>query len=447
MRVLLVSIGTAGDLLPFIALGRALLGRGHEVTVLGNGYFRAVAAQEGLDFVAVCSAEEHLKRTRQRNRWDVRRSFREGGRNLLEDMPRVYEAVAAHHVPGETVVAAAGMMFGARIAQEKLGLPLATIHLYPMCFRSIHDPNGWPWWVPLPLRRAVFALIERGIDRSFGAEINAFRSRLGLAPVARVLSRWWNSPQMVLGLFPEWLSPPQPDWPAHTELTGFPLYDTLQPFTAAWELDAFLAAGEPPLVFSHSSAVLDAHRFFAASVTVAQALGRRAVLLTPHGEQVPQPLPPGVCHFPYVPHHRLLPRAAALIHHGGIGTAFQALAAGIPQLIVPAFLDQPDNGRRLTRLGVAETVRPGDYCPRQVSRKLERLLRSEAVAASCRDYAARCRRSNAVDNVCVALERLFFEENFRGPEVRPVRVSTPAEKVVSERSSPVGAETRSGGLS
>src|SRR6202043_740936 len=79
MRVLLVSIGTAGDLLPFIALGKALRGRGHHVTVLGNGYFREVAEKEALDFVPVCSADEHLKRTRQRGNWDLRRSFTEGG--------------------------------------------------------------------------------------------------------------------------------------------------------------------------------------------------------------------------------------------------------------------------------------------------------------------------------------------------------------------------------
>jgi rhamnosyltransferase subunit B len=393
MRVLLVSIGTAGDLLPFI--------------VLGNGYFRDVAERESLNFVPVCSAEEHVQRARQRDSWDLRRSLTEGGRNLLEDMPRTYEAIAAHYVPGETVVAAAGLMFGARIAQEKLGLPLATVHLYPLCFRSVHDRMVWPRWAPLLLRRVLFRLIERKIDRSFGVEINAFRSTLGLRPASRVLSAWWNSPQRVLGLFPDWLSPPQPDWPANTLLTGFPCYDALQPFTAARDLDEFLAAGEPPLVFSHSSALFDTHQFFADSVTIARTLGRRAVLLTPHAEQVPRPLPAEVRHYAFVPHSRLLPRAAALVHHGGIGTAFQALAAGIPQLIVPVFLDQPDNGRRLTRLGVAETVRPGCYRPQEVSRKLDALLRSAEVATRCREYAARCHTAHATEKACLALEELF----------------------------------------
>lgn len=425
MRVLLVTIGTAGDLLPFIALGKALRARGHHVIVLGNGYFQEVAEKEALDFVPVCSAAEHIQRAHQRNHWDLRRSFTEGGRNLLEDMPRTYEAVAAHYIPGETVVAAAGLMFGARIAQEKLGLPLATVHLYPLCFRSAHDRVVWPRWLPLVLRRALFRLIDREIDRRFGVEINAFRSRLGLLPASRILSAWWNSPQQVLGFFPDWLSPPQPDWPANTLLTGFPFYDTLQPFTAGDDLDDFLAAGEAPLVFSHSSAVLDTHIFFEDSLTVAQTLGRRAVLLTPHVEQVPRPLPAGVRHYAFVPHSRLLPRAAALVHHGGIGSAFQALVAGIPQLIVPVFLDQPDNGRRLTQLGVAAAVRRGCYRPREVSRKLDALLRSAEVAARCREYGVRCRETNAAEMACLALEELFASES--SPPLRGGLLSTDPE--------------------
>jgi UDP:flavonoid glycosyltransferase YjiC (YdhE family) len=320
-------------------------------------------------------------------------------------MPRAYEAV--HYVAGETVVAAAGMMFGARIAQEKLGVPLATVHLYPLAFRSAHDKVTWPRWAPLALRQTLSWALERAIDRQFGAAINAFRARLGLPPAARMLSRWWNSPQLVLGLFPDWLSAPLPDWPANTVLTGFPLYDDPRPFSGERRLDEFLGAGGPPLVFSHSSAVLDARHFFSASIAVAQSLGCRAVLLTPHAEQVPQMLPAGVCHIPFVPHDRLLPRAAALIHHGGIGTAFRTLAAGIPQLIVPIFLDQPDNGRRFTQLGVAAAVGAGTYRPSEVSRKLDHLLCSDAVLERCREYAQRCREANAAATACVALEELF----------------------------------------
>lgn len=405
MHALLVTLGTAGDLVPLIAMGKGLRERGHEVTILGNGYYREMGLREGLAFVDLCSADEHVKRTQQRSRWSRLRAAREGSKNLLEDLPRVYDAVTAHYRPGETVVAAAGLMFGARIAQEKHGLPLATLHLYPRCFRSLDDRMFWPWWLPRRLRRLWYQLGDRLIDRHLGRAINAFRVALALPPVSSLL-RWWNSPQLVLGLFPEWLSPPQRDWPANTVLTGFMQYDALQPFTEEHALEEYLSAGEPPLVFSHSSAVADARAFFTASTGVAVRLRRRAILLTPRVEQVPQPLPPNIRHFKFVPHSRLLPRAAALIHHGGINTACQALAAGIPQFIVPVFLDQPDNGRRLSQLGVADTVRPSAYRPRLVTRKLQRLLDSAGVAERCRFFASRLREENAVEKACDALERL-----------------------------------------
>jgi rhamnosyltransferase subunit B len=403
MHALLVSTGTAGNMLPFIGFGAALRERGHDVTVIGSGAGIEAVRQEGLGHVDLDGREAGRDLPAPDATGAGSRAFlRSLGPHAVRHMRRAYQLIAERYVPGETVVVSPGWLFGARIAQEKLGVPLATVHLYPLAFRSAHDKVTWPRWAPLALRRALFWALDRAIDRHFGAAINAFRSRLGLPPASRVLSRWWNSPQLVLGLFPDWLSAPLPDWPANTVLTGFPLYDDPRPFGGERELDGFLAAGGPPLVFSHSSAVLDARRFFTASIAVAQSLGCRAVLLTPHGEQVPRPLPIGVRHFPFVPHSRLLPHAVALVHHGGICTAFQALAAGVPQLIVPTFLDQPDNGRRFTQLGVAATVGTGTYRPREVSRKLDHLLGSDAVVDRCREYARRCREANAAEKACVA---------------------------------------------
>jgi UDP:flavonoid glycosyltransferase YjiC (YdhE family) len=93
-------------------------------------------------------------------------------------------------------------------------------------------------------------------------------------------------------------------------------------------------------------------------VDACRRLGRRGLLLSRYRDQLPADLPPGVRHFDYVPLSRVLPRAAALVSHGGIGTLSQALAAGIPQLIMPLGFDQFDNAARLGRLGVAATLTP-----------------------------------------------------------------------------------------
>src|SRR6202030_1934782 len=130
----------------------------------------------------------------------------------------------------------------------------------------------------------------------------------------------------------------------------------------------------------------DARDYFASSVEVAQALGRRAVLLTAHPRQLPASLPPGIRHFGFVPLSTLLPRAAAVVHHGGMGTLGQALAAGVPQLTVPMILDQFDNSRRLLRLGVSANVRSAAYRSASITRLLRNLLESPQVAERCRHY-------------------------------------------------------------
>ena len=95
-------------------------------------------------------------------------------------------------------------------------------------------------------------------------------------------------------------------------------------------------------------------------------------------------------HRSYIPLGTLLPRAAALIHHGGIGTTAQGLAAGVPQLVMPMSHDQPDNAARLRHLGVGAALSPPRFTDTRVAQALDRLLRSETVRARCRDLAARC---------------------------------------------------------
>src|SRR5262249_23103027 len=150
---------------------------------------------------------------------------------------------------GRTIVVAPGTAFGARIAQEKLGVPLVTFHLQPAILRSVYDSPcyGFPDVIgrlPRWGRRAVAALVDKFlIDRMLAPEINAFRAELGLPPVRRIFY-WANSPQLVLGLFPDWFAAPQPDWPLNTRLTGFPRYDETNVRPCPPDVEGFLASGE-----------------------------------------------------------------------------------------------------------------------------------------------------------------------------------------------------------
>jgi UDP:flavonoid glycosyltransferase YjiC (YdhE family) len=225
------------------------------------------------------------------------------------------------------------------------------------------------------------------------------------------MRHWIYGPQLILGFFPAWFGPPQPDWPPGVRLVGFPLYDEgdATPMPAA--LDEFVASGAPPIVFTPGSANVHARPFFEAAAGACARLRRRGVLLTRFPEQIPPVLPEGVRHFAYAPFSRLLPRAAALVHHGGIGTAAQGMAAGVPQLVMPLSHDQYDNAARMVRLGVARTLTPARFRAPAVASALGRLLDSSAVAASCRDVADRVHNdAGALERACDAIETFARRE-------------------------------------
>jgi UDP:flavonoid glycosyltransferase YjiC (YdhE family) len=413
MHVLLIPIGSAGDVYPFVGLGLTLRARGHRVTLITSAYFESLAQRLGLDFVPLGTIENFEDVLVHPDAWHPLRSFHLVAHwGMLETLPLIYENIASRYVSGQTVVAAGSLALGARVAQDKLGVPVATVHLQPVIFRSLFQSprlpgNPVPAWTPAWYKRAMYWLGDTLVlDRVVTPRLNAFRAEQGLPPVRRVFHRWIHSPRCVLGLFPEWFFPLQPDWPPHTHLTGFPLYDAIDAEPLTDEIRAFLDAGEPPVVFTPGSAMRQAQTFFAESVSACRILGRRGLLLTRFAEQVPDPLPPNVRHFAFAPFSQLLPRCAALVHHGGIGTSSQALAAGIPQVVMPMAHDQPDNAERMRRLGVARWLRPRAFRGSAVAKLLEELLGSGEVAVKCKEVASRFHQVDARSEACRVIEEL-----------------------------------------
>jgi UDP:flavonoid glycosyltransferase YjiC (YdhE family) len=405
---LLAPFVAAGDVHPLLGLGIVLRQRGHQVTVATNDQFAPLVAQLGLEFVSTGTVDEYLAITRDPNLARPLNAVRVGfARSVIPLTHRLYQIIEHWYQPGQSVVAAAGLALGARVAQEKLGVPLATIHLQPASFRSLDQGSKLPFlvlpdWFPRRVKAAVYRALDRGADRNLLA-VNQFRAALGLPPAERMLSVWWNSPRRVLGLFPDWYAAPQPDWPPQAVFTGFPLFDGGLDAALPDGLEAFLAEGEPPIVFSQGSLMRYAAPYFRASIEACRRLNRRGILLTPFAEQLPHTLPATIRHYGYVPLSWLLVRAAALVHHGGIGTTALALAAGIPQLLVPRMHDHPDNARRLERLGVGAKVRPGNYRASSVAAALGRLLSDAEVQRRLQDLSARIcpqsARARAADEI------------------------------------------------
>ena len=271
-------------------------------------------------------------------------------------------------------------------------------------------------WMPRLLLQRFWDGADRYVlDPAVGRPINKLRAELGLTvPVSKVLDAWWHAPQRVIALWPEWFAPPPPDWPRQAVYCGFPLYDERDTADVPAELEPFLASGEAPIAFTPGSAMMFGQRFFRAAVEACQRLGMRGLLLSRSAHHIPADLPPGVRYVPFAPFSRILPRCRALVHHGGIGTLSQALAAGVPQLVMPMAHDQWDNAARLKRLGVGASLLPRFFTGRRLAAKLRNLLLgpgARATTARCQALAAQIHEGEALERACDLLERLAESPN------------------------------------
>jgi UDP:flavonoid glycosyltransferase YjiC (YdhE family) len=157
-------------------------------------------------------------------------------------------------------------------------------------------------------------------------------------------------------------------------------------------------------VFTPGSANVFGGDFFEAAADACRRLGRRGLLLTRFPEQVPAALPDGVRHVDFVPFRWLLKRSALLVHHGGIGSMSQALAAGVPQVIMPMGFDQCDNAARVERLGVGRSLVPKRFRGPALAEMIRGLLDDSAVAGRCRDVAARLADADSLEQACDEIE-------------------------------------------
>jgi rhamnosyltransferase subunit B len=412
-RFLLTALGSYGDVHPMVGLGTALAARGHGVTLITNPYFEDVVTGAGLEFVPLGSRDDYVRLSQHRDLWHPIRGPKLVLTYASARMVRpLYERLVAHYVPGETVFCAHGIDLASRVVGEKLGAPVASVIFAPGILWSVYDSPRLKGallgpWVPQWLKRAQFWASDMlFLQPLLGPELNRLRRELGLAPVRRIFGQWLFSSDLVLGLFPDWFGARQPDWPPHTRVVGFPLWDSAADRPLPTEVREFLAAGAPPVAFSPGSANREAHSFFEAAVEACDRLGCRGILLTKYDHQLPASLPDSVRHFGFVPLSKLLPQTTALVHHGGIGSCAQGLAAGVPHVVQPMSYDQFDNSRRLVRLGVAAEIPVRRFDGRAVADELALLLDSPTVATRCRELAAHCDGPAALKVACGALEQL-----------------------------------------
>lgn len=390
-RILLMPHGTMGDVLPFVWLGRQLKQRGHEVCMLWVDAYREVASRAGLEYVSIHDGGEFQRMSRQTALWDAERSMREGHTFADRCTAMSMAAYAAEVEPHGRPDLLIGPMISlaARLLREKHGIPFVSVNIQPAPFLSAHDlPAGLPWGrllerLPVFLRKWLLAAASRDFQPM--PVLRQCCLEAGVKPPRSLRKDWYHSPDGVLALFPPWFGKPQPDWPPNTFQWDFPLEDLAAETSLPPDLDLFLQAPGEKLLFTLGSAgggSAHAASFFATAVDCATQLRCKAVLVGADRSSLPSSLPPSVHAADYVPYSQLLTRIDAAVHAGGIGTTAQCLAAGVPQVVASLAFDQPDNARRVARIGAGFGLPAPSFTPGNAMPLLQRCLRDPSIRAS-----------------------------------------------------------------
>jgi len=397
--IVLATLGSLGDLHPFMALGLALQSRGARPIIASAEEYRDKVIAAGLEFHAVRPSFADIER-------DVGMSRAELTRRIVERIDVLFRRVVLPYargayddvlplVAGSAGVVTSTLSFGARYAAEKLHKPSMTAVLQPMMFASAYDPpkaSRSDWLHELfqllgvgPTAAAI-RIAKFGVGRLL-TPLQALRHELGLPPSrANPMFEGQFSPDGTLALYSRVLGDVQPDFPDSTLITGFASFDSEDGRAAGLEagLAAWLERGPAPIVFTLGSVIVhDPGAFFEQSLAAARALKLRALLLVGEAGLAAQPArsTPDVFVCAYAPHSLVFPRAAAVVHQAGIGTLANALKSGRPQLIVPFYADQIDNAARAERLGLARVLNPRRYTAARAAAALAALLGTPAVRA------------------------------------------------------------------
>lgn len=417
MRVYITTVGSHGDVNPFIAVGRALAARGHEVEFFVQPYFEPMVRGAGLTYRPMgqfLDLKSIADNPQMMGAWT-------GSAHILKDFifPHIPEAVrtleGAIDRARPDLVLTHHICMGPAWVCAREGIPWAVACLTPLMWTNPEDLGVYMPLVPDTPRpwmmRLQHWLLRIGSRRQYDPGLNAARRELGFPQAEGLFVRDLREGFVNLGLWSPHFRGPFPGDPENGRICGFPVYDRAGEHEhAPDEIERFLEEcdrrNDPPVVFTlGSTAVHVAGHFYEAAAGACRLTGRRGLLLTGRPEYAPTHLPSAVRAFNYAPHSAVMPRGAASVHHGGVGTTAQGLRSGRPTVIVPFAHDQFDNAARTVRLGVSATVKRNDISAESLAEALRRVLDHPSVALRAAKLGRAISAEDGAEAAATELER------------------------------------------
>ena len=402
MRIVIPTIGSRGDVQPFIALAQGLGQAGHSVTIATHPLMRSLVESHGVLFAPIGPDIDLARRVAA-----IRHGARNSGMGLIQGMrfgfdilERSHDDIMVQCRQADLVIVPTAVASGKNEA-ELLSLPYLSVTLMPWAI---------PWDDPdRPLfKRVVFRAIDGLVHLITTRPLNRIRKRLGLPPVGE---EGFTSARLNLVPVSPAVFSPNPRWASHHRVVGYWFVESPEEWTPPADLCSFLEKGAPPVLISLGAMNLgDDDAFESASLFVKaiQQADVRAIIQGWDAGIARMSLPPNIYAAGSLPHGWLLPHCAGIVHHGGFGTTAAGLRAGIPALVIPHVADQFYWGQQVHDLGVGpQPIRHTKLDESALAAALEELIRNESLRRKASQLGEQIRSERGVENAVRLIEATF----------------------------------------
>jgi rhamnosyltransferase subunit B len=396
MNAILLTKGTWGDLVPFLAVGRALKHRGHSVTLVTHAPYETLVVQAGLKFAAIDTQEEfsafiadgHLLNTPN----GIPKFFRKHYLNRVEREYRLLLSLAST----TQSIFVARHMYGLAdlLAHERIGVPIVRLYLSVAQLRA---------------RFLVTELCRTALH----SDIQRARTLLGFGNIPNDPD-WSCSAAAHIVAWPEWFFAKSQQWPSNSFTVGFLVDDETEggpvPSQAATILDSHLNS----ILVTAGTGMFLGKQFYDNILRACASLPCNILLTGHRPDEFLVNRPINVQWFQHLPFASVMPRVVAVVHHAGAGTFARSLMAGVPQLLLPYGGDRTDTAARGEALGIGRMLLPSQWHSDAIIHALDEVLNSPNIRDRCLTFSKIARQAKPAEAAAEIIEHTFAARKITG---------------------------------
>ncbi len=402
MKISIPTIGSRGDVQPFIALAQGLVRAGHTVTVASHPIMKPLVVSYGVTFAPIgpdidLSLEVAAIRNKAPNAvMGLIKAMRFG----FEMLERSHDDILVQCQDADLVVVPSAIAAGKNEA-ELLNLPYLSVSLMPWAI---------PWDDPERsiFKRIVYGTIDGLVNLITTRPLNGIRKGLGLRPVG---AEGFTLPRLNLVPISPIVYPSNPLWERRHRIVGYWFVEEPRAWKPPEDLISFLNEGDPPILVSLGAMSLEDGEALESAALFVEAIkqtGVRAIIQGWEAGIRQLILPPNIFPTGSLPHSWLLPWCAGVVHHGGFGTTSAGLRAGVPAFVIPHIADQFYWGQRVHELGVGpKPIQRRKLDKQGLVSALDELVQDKSFRSCAESLGVQIRAENGIENAVRVIEETF----------------------------------------